>query len=51
MRMLSVVGAMSFVVCLGGCMIVESPIRGVMGTKVIGATKPPGSLVPPTPVP
>jgi hypothetical protein len=29
------VGAMSLVVGLGGCMIVESPIRGVMGTEVI----------------
>ena len=30
-----VLGAMGLVVGLGGCMIVESPIRGVMGTEVI----------------
>ena len=35
MRALWMVGAMSLVVGLGGCMIVESPIRGVMGTEVI----------------
>ena len=28
-------GAIGLVVGLGGCMIVESPIRGVMGTEVI----------------
>jgi hypothetical protein len=28
------VGAMSLVVGLAGCMIVESPIRGAMGTEV-----------------
>jgi len=31
----SVFGAMSLVVCLSGCMIVDSPIRGVVGTEVI----------------
>lgn len=30
-----VLGAMSLVVGLSGCMIVESPIRGVVGTEVI----------------
>ena len=29
-----VLGATSLVVLLGGCMIVEAPIRGVMGTEV-----------------
>jgi hypothetical protein len=33
--MRSVLGAMSLVVCLGGCMIVDAPIRGVVGTEVI----------------
>ena len=28
-------GAMGLVVCLGGCMIVDAPIRGVFGTEVI----------------
>lgn len=31
----SAFGAMSLMVCLGGCMIVDSPIRGVVGTEVI----------------
>jgi hypothetical protein len=35
MRTRCVLGAMSLVVALGGCMIVESPIRGVVGTEVI----------------
>ena len=35
MRTIWVLGAMSLVVGLGGCMIVESPIRGVVGTEVI----------------
>ena len=35
MRTHWVLGAMSLVVGLGGCMIVESPIRGVVGTEVI----------------
>ncbi|MGZ8161394.1 MAG: TRL-like family protein [Methylobacter sp.] len=44
------VGVMSLVVGLSGCMIVDSPIKGVMGTEVIwgdiatGETVPPGSL-------
>ena len=28
-------GAMGLVTCLGGCMIVDAPIRGVFGTEVI----------------
>jgi hypothetical protein len=35
MRALWVLGALSLVVGLGGCMIVDAPIRGVMGTEVI----------------
>ena len=35
MRAFWVLGALSLVVGLGGCMIVDSPIRGVMGTEVI----------------
>ncbi len=35
MRMLTVLGTMGLVVGLGGCMIVDAPIRGVLGTKVI----------------
>jgi len=35
MRLRSAFGAMILVVGLGGCMIVESPIRGVVGTEVI----------------
>ena len=35
MRTGYVLGAMTLVVALTGCMIVESPIRGVMGTEVI----------------
>ena len=35
MRSFWALGAMSFVVGLSGCMIVESPIRGVVGTEVI----------------
>jgi len=34
MRALWVLGAMSVVVGISGCMIVESPIRGVVGTEV-----------------
>ena len=34
MRALWVLGAMTVVVGISGCMIVESPIRGVMGTEV-----------------
>ena len=35
MRTHLVLGAMLIGVGLGGCMIVEAPIRGVMGTEVI----------------
>ena len=35
MRMLSVLVMMGMVVALGGCMIVDAPIRGVLGTEVI----------------
>ena len=35
MRMCFVLAATSLVVGLAGCMIVESPIRGVVGTEVI----------------
>ncbi|WP_340122466.1 TRL-like family protein [Methylobacter svalbardensis] len=44
------VGVMSLVVSLSGCMIVDSPIKGVLGTEVIwgdiatGETAPSGSL-------
>jgi TRL-like protein family len=34
MRTLWVLGAVSLVVGLGGCMIVDAPIRGVVGTEV-----------------
>lgn len=35
MRISLALGAMGLVVGLSGCMIVEAPIRGVMGTEVI----------------
>jgi TRL (tRNA-associated locus)-like protein len=35
MRTLRVVAVTSLVVGLGGCMIVDAPIRGVLGTEVI----------------
>lgn len=35
MRTFLVLGLMGLGVGLGGCMIVDSPIRGVMGTEVI----------------
>ena len=35
MRTLSVIGMMMLVVGLGGCMIVEAPIKGVLGTEVV----------------
>jgi hypothetical protein len=35
MGMRSVLGTMSLVVGLGGCMIVDAPIKGVVGTEVI----------------
>ena len=50
MRPFLALGAMSLVVGLSGCMIVDSPIKGVMGTEVIwgdiatGETAPAGSL-------
>ncbi|MDI1232354.1 MAG: TRL-like family protein [Methylobacter sp.] len=50
MRPFLAVGVMSLVVGLSGCMIVDSPIKGVMGTEVIwgdiatGETASSGSL-------
>jgi len=44
-----VLGSMILVVGLGGCMIVEAPIKGVLGTEVIWgdvATGESGSAVP-----
>ena len=35
MRIFSVLGSMGLVVSLGGCMIVDAPIRGVLGTRVV----------------
>jgi hypothetical protein len=35
MRVFLVLGLMTFVVGLSGCMIVDSPIKGVLGTEVI----------------
>jgi hypothetical protein len=35
MRVLRVLGTVSILVGLGGCMIVDAPIRGVLGTEVI----------------
>jgi hypothetical protein len=35
MRTFLVLGLMSLTVGLGGCMIVDSPIKGVLGTEVI----------------
>jgi hypothetical protein len=35
MRTTLVLGAMSLAIGLGGCMIVDAPIRGVVGTEVI----------------
>jgi len=35
MRTLSVIGMMVLVLGLGGCMIVEAPIKGVLGTEVV----------------
>jgi len=35
MRTFLVLGLMSLVVGISGCMIVESPIKGVLGTEVI----------------
>ncbi|MGR8932699.1 MAG: TRL-like family protein [Gammaproteobacteria bacterium] len=35
MRTFLALGAMSLVVVLNGCMIVDSPIKGVLGTEVI----------------
>jgi hypothetical protein len=48
-RTFLVPGVISLVVGLSGCMIVDSPIKGVMGTEVIWgdiATGEPGSPVP-----
>ena len=50
MKTFLALGAMSFVVGLSGCMIVDSPIKGVLGTEVIwgdiatGETAPSGSM-------
>ena len=52
MRTLWVLGAISLVVGLGGCMIVDAPIRGVLGTEVIWgdiATGEPSSYSPTSP--
>ena len=49
MRTRYVLGAMSLVVGLGGCMIVESPIRGVVGTEVIWGDVATGKPSSPTP--
>lgn len=49
MRTRWALGAMSLVVGLGGCMIVDAPIRGVVGTEVTWgdmATGKPGSPTP-----
>lgn len=49
MRTIEVLGSMILIVSLGGCMIVESPIKGVLGTEVIWgdvATAEAGSGVP-----
>ena len=35
MRTLRGIAALALVIPLGGCMIVDSPIRGVMGTEVV----------------
>jgi len=35
MGLRSAFGGMMLMVCLGGCMIVDAPIRGVVGTEVI----------------
>lgn len=49
-RTLLVLGTMSLVVVLNGCMIVDSPIKGVLGTEVIwgdiatGESATPGTL-------
>ena len=34
MRVRAALGVMSLGLCLGGCMIVESPIKGMLGTEV-----------------
>jgi TRL (tRNA-associated locus)-like protein len=49
MRTYWVLGAMSLVVGLSGCMIVESPIRGVVGTEVIWGDVDTGKAGSPTP--
>lgn len=49
MRTFLAPGVMSLVVCLSGCMIVDSPIKGVLGTEVLWgdiATGEPGSASP-----
>ena len=49
MRRLWVPGLMSLVVGISGCMIVESPIRGVVGTEVIWGDTATGTPSSPTP--
>ena len=49
MRSLWVLGAISLVIGLGGCMIVEAPIRGVMGTEVRWGEEVTGKSSPPAP--
>jgi len=49
MRTWCVLGAMGLAVTLGGCMIVESPIRGVVGTEVIWGDMATGEPSSPTP--
>jgi len=48
MRTLRLVGVMSLVVGLGGCMIVDAPIRGVLGTEVIWGDMATGGTSSPT---
>jgi len=49
MRTRCLLGAMTLVVGLTGCMIVDSPIRGVMGTEVIWGDTAIGTSSSPTP--
>ena len=47
MRTFLVLGLMSLVVGLSGCMIVESPIKGALGTEVIWGDVATGKSAPP----
>ncbi len=49
MKTLWVPGLLSLAVGISGCMIVESPIRGVMGTEVIWGDTATGAASSPTP--